>query len=140
VRNLCGHGLEQYNQHAWPSIPNGKNSIQDEIQPGSAIAMEVFATDGSGWVKESAPVLIYSYYQDKPVRMPEARRILGMAKSEFNGLPFAKRWLSSASQSQLKIDMAMRQLVEAEALHEYPVLKEETGGLVAQAEETIIIE
>lgn len=139
VRNLCGHGLERYNQHAWPSIPNGRNNIQDEIQLGSVIAMEVFATNGSGWVKESRPVLIYSYYQDKPVRMPEARKILEMSKTEFNGLPFTKRWLKEVSDSQLKIDMALKQLIEVEAVKEYPILKEETGGLVAQAEKTIIV-
>lgn len=139
VRNLCGHGLERYNQHAWPSIPNGRNNIQDEIQPDTVIAMEVFATNGGGWVKESSPVLIYSYYQDRPVRMPEARKILELSKMEFAGLPFAKRWLTSVSDSQLKIDMALKQLVEVEAIREYPILKEETGGLVAQTEETIIV-
>jgi len=141
IRNLCGHGLDRYNQHAHFSIPNGRNNIQDEIKPNQALAMEVFATDGAGWVKDSKPVLIFGYVQDRPVRLWEGRRILKAAKTDFNKLPFAKRWLTNLGPpiSQLKIDMALKQLLDVGAIHEYPLLKEESGGLVAQAEETIIL-
>lgn len=142
VRNLCGHGLDQYNTHARFSIPNGRNNIQDELQPNQALAMEVFATDGAGWVKDSRPILIFGYAQDKPVRLWEGRRILEASKTEFNKLPFAKRWLTKLKPpiSPLKIDMALKQLLDVEALREFPVLREESGGLVAQAEETIILQ
>jgi methionyl aminopeptidase len=139
VRNLCGHGLERFNQHAYPSIPNGKNSIRDEIKEGQAIAMEVFVTNGSGWVKESYPVLIYKYNQDKPVRLWEGRKILELAKTKFEKLPFSKRWLVGVI-SPIKIDLAIKQLVEVDALVEYPILKEETNGLVAQTEETVLVD
>jgi methionine aminopeptidase len=33
----------------------------------------------------------------------------------------------------------MKQLVDSEALNEYPILKEESNGMVAQAEETILL-
>jgi len=142
VRNLCGHGLDQYKQHARFSIPNGRNNIKDEITSNQALAMEVFATDGAGWVKESRPVLIFGYVQDKPVRLREARQILEATKTNFHSLPFAKRWLAELKPaiSALKIDMALKQLLDVEAIREYPILKEESGGLVAQAEETIILE
>ena len=142
VRNLCGHGLGRYKQHDRFSIPNGLNNIKTELEAGQALAMEVFATDGSGWVKESSPTLIYSYAQEKPVRMPEARRILEAARDGFHKLPFAKRWLvglKGVRMSQFKLDMALKQLTDVEALREYPILKEESGGLVAQAEETVLI-
>lgn len=142
VRNLCGHGLDQYNQHARFSIPNGRNNIQDELQPNQALAMEVFSTDGVGWIKDSTPVLIFGYVQDKPVRLMEARQILQTAKTDFNKLPFAKRWLTKLKLpiSPFKIDMALKQLLDVEALREFPVLREESGGIVAQAEETIILQ
>lgn len=142
VRNLCGHGLDQYNQHARFSIPNGRNNIQDELQPNQALAMEVFSTDGVGWIKDSTPVLIFGYVQDKPVRLMEARQILQAAKTDFNKLPFAKRWLTKLKLpiSPFKIDMALKQLLDVEALREFPVLREESGGIVAQAEETIILQ
>lgn len=139
VRNLCGHGLERFNQHAHPSIPNGKNSIKDEIKEGQAIAMEVFVTNGSGWVKESYPALIYKYNQDKPVRLWEGRKILEFSKTKFEKLPFSKRWLVGLI-NPLKIELAVKQLLDVEALIEFPILKEETNGLVAQAEETVIVE
>lgn len=139
VRNLCGHGLEQYNQHANPTIPNGKNRIQTGIEGNQVIAMEVFTTNGVGLVKESSPTLIFKFKQDRPVRMTEARKILEYSKTKFEGLPFAKRWLKDIT-SSVKIDMALRQLIDADALIEYPILKEEINGLVAQTEETVILE
>jgi len=137
IRNLSGHGLERFVVHTSPTIPNGKNTIQEEIKKGQVIAMEVFVTNGVGWVDESSPTLIYQYNQDKPVRLMEARKILSLAKEKFNGLPFAKRWIKETS--QLKLDLALRELVKVGALIEHPVLKEVSNGLVAQAEETIIV-
>lgn len=136
IRNLCGHGLEQHNQHAYPSIPNGKNTIQDEIKD-QVVAMEVFTTTGSGWVKESRPILIYRYRQDKPVRLWEARQILEKSKVEFERLPFGRRWLKGIS--PVKIDMALRQLLDADAIDGYPILREVTNKPVAQTEETVIV-
>lgn len=139
IQNLCGHGLDHYIQHASPTIPNGRNNIKEEIESGQAIAMEVFTTDGTGSVKESSPTLIYRYLQDKAIRMPEARKILEIAKNEYEGLPFAKRWLAKTA-GGFKLDFALRQLVENGALEGYPVLKEEGDGLVAQYETTVIVE
>lgn len=138
IYNLCGHGLERYNQHFFPTIPNGKNTIQDEIEQGQVIAMEVFTTNGSGLVKESYPVLIYKFRQDKPIRLFEGRKIMEEAKIRFGGLPFAKRWLTEVA-SPIKIDMALKQLLDMDALIGYPILKEDTGGMVAQTEETVIV-
>ncbi len=137
IRNLSGHRIEQYHQHAHPSIPNSKNSIKDELEKDWVMAMEVFTTNGSGWVAESSPSGIFKYLDDRSVRMWEARKILEMAKNDFDQLPFGKRWIKDIS--PVKLDMALRQLIEAEALHVYPPLKEQSNGLVAQTEETVII-
>lgn len=139
IQNLCGHGLDHYIQHASPTIPNGRNTIAEKIESGKAIAMEVFTTNGEGSVKESSPTLIYRYLQDRPMRMLEARKILEVAKKDFEELPFAKRWLAKTV-SGMKLDFALRQLVENNALEAYPVLKEETNGLVAQYETTLVVE
>ncbi|MFH0711074.1 MAG: type II methionyl aminopeptidase [Candidatus Aenigmatarchaeota archaeon] len=138
VRNLCGHGLEKFNQHGHPAIPNGKNNIKTELQEGTAIAMEVFATDGIGQVKDSSPTLIYKFVQDKPVRLAEARKVLDMAKRDFFMLPFAKRWVAKKI-SPIKLEFALKQLEEIEAIQSFPVLKEESNGLVAQSEQTILL-
>jgi len=138
IRNLCGHGLEQYVQHTGPTIPNGKNTIKEEIKEGQTVAMEVFSTNGAGLVKESSPVLIYKFSQERPVRLIEARKILQKSVEDFDMLPFAKRWLSGIT-TGAKLELALRQLVQIGALTEYPVLKEEANGLVAQTEETVIV-
>lgn len=137
IRNLAGHSMSQNSQHEPPTIPNSKTNDMTEISEGTPIAIEVFTTDGNGWVKESSPTTIYKFLQDRPVRMPEARKILEMAKNDFEMLPFATRWLKEIS--PVKIEMALRQLVSAEALEAFPPLKEEANGMVAVYEDTKIV-
>ena len=137
IRNLAGHRIERYNQHAHPSIPNGKNTIQDEIESGNVYAMEVFVTNGSGLVIESSPTEIFQYNKDSAVRLWEARKVLELAKNEFEKLPFTKRWITGVS--PLKIDMAFKQLTDVEALIEFPPLKEESNGMVAVTEKSVIV-
>ena len=137
IRNLTGHGIDRYVIHAPPSIPNVKNGITDKIEH-QPIAIEVFVTDGSGWVKESGEANIYRFNADRPVRMWEARKILEISKTRFNGLPFSPRWIKNVS--LLKLDMAIHQLLELEAIASYPVLKEESGHQVAVAETTILVD
>lgn len=137
VRNLTGHFLKRYDIHAKPSIPNVKNTNQLELKAGDVIAIEVFVTDGSGWVRESEPVMIYQYKEDKSVRLPEARKILELAKTKFEKLPFTSRWIKDIS--PIRVEMALRQLTDAGAVRRYPPLKEESGGLVAQTEVTLIV-
>lgn len=137
VRNLSGHGIEQYHQHAHPTIPNSRNTIQDELEPGKVYAMEVFATNGSGMVIESSPTGIFKYHDDRPVRLWEARKVLETAKNEFNQLPFCRRWIKGIS--AVKLEMALKQLAEVYAIETFPPLKEKSNGLVAQTEETVIV-
>jgi len=137
VRNLSGHGISQYHQHAHPMIPNSRNTIQDALESGKVYAMEVFSTNGSGVVIESSPTGIFKYHEDKPVRLWEGRKILDIAKKDFDQLPFCKRWIKDIS--PVKLDMALRQLAEVGAIETYPPLKEKSNGLVAQTEETVII-
>jgi methionyl aminopeptidase len=138
IYNLSGHGLERFVQHAEPSILNSKNNILYEIREGQAVAIEVFTTKGIGLVKESGQTLIFAYDQDRPIRMWEARKILERAKKEFSRMPFAKRWLVDIA-TGAKLELALKQLVEMNALRPYPVLREESGSVVAQAEETVIV-
>jgi methionyl aminopeptidase len=139
VRNLAGHTLEQYTQHGGLSIPSGHIPSDEEIKEDQVLGMEVFTTDGEGFVKESSPTLIYMFLQPKPVRMMESRKIMELIIDEFKTLPFAKRWLKNIG-SPLKIYMALKELVDRGVLHEYPPLREKANGLTAQAEETIIVQ
>lgn len=132
VINLTGHGLEQYIQHAPPAIPNKRMPHGVILDEGDIVAIEPFATDGAGKIYDAGNAEIYHLVSDKPVRHPSARKLLEEIK-KYKTLPFAKRWLGN------NIDFAMVQLVKANIIRPYPVLKEIEGGLISQAEHTVIV-
>ncbi|MFP4232767.1 MAG: type II methionyl aminopeptidase [Candidatus Aenigmatarchaeota archaeon] len=138
IRNLTGHGLEQYDLHAKIEFPNVETGIDYELKEGDVFALEPFATDGAGKVVESNRTLILMWKEDKSVRSREGRKILKMAKKDFHKLPFAKRWLTDKV-SKLRLNMSLRQLTDRNALHEYPVLREVDNGTISQAEHTVIV-
>lgn len=139
IRNLAGHSVEQYTQHGGLSIPNGHVPIKQELKEDQVLGMEVFTTTGEGLVKESSPVLIYMFIQPKPVRSRESRKILQLVSDNFLTLPFARRWLKNVG-SPIRLQLALKELVSKEVLREYPPLREKSHSLVAQAEETIIVQ
>ena len=134
VANLTGHGLAQYMQHVPPTIPNIPVDSGVVLEVGQVVAIEPFATDGRGYVSEGAGTEIYNKVGNKPIRAPAARAILKEIEP-FKTLPFAKRWLNSKH-----LDFAMLQLEKNGNISSYPVLKEETGKLVSQAEHTLMVE
>ncbi len=133
IVNLSGHGLARYDSHAPPTIPNVRYEHGVILRTGDVIAIEPFATDGSGKVVESGNAEIYSLIKAKPVRMKEAKNLLNTIK-KYHALPFARRWLP-----QERLNLALRALRNAGILRDYPVLKEEGNGLVSQAEHTVIV-
>lgn len=134
IRNLMGHGLAQYVAHAEPSVPNIKHSgLGAELRAGDTIAIEPFATTGEGFVDNGSIKEIYSQVKLKPTRIPFVRKVLEQIGT-YNGLPFAKRWLDSD-----KLDLALIQLERDGIITSYPVLIEVSGGLVSQAEHTVIV-
>jgi len=138
IVNLTGHGLDEYIFHGMPTIPNVRTKDATMLEEGSVIALEPFIAESNGHVKESGITEIYRHLMDRPVRLPEARLILSMARDQWNSLPFAKRWLAQ-SLTPVKISMAIRQLEQAMALESYPTLREASGRPIAQAEHTIIV-
>ncbi len=133
IVNLSGHGLVRYNSHAPPTIPNVKYEHGVILRTNDVIAIEPFATDGGGKVVESGNVEIYSLIKPKPVRMREAKKLLNEIK-KYHGLPFARRWLPRE-----RLNLALRALKNTGVLRDYPILREEDRGLVAQAEHTVIV-
>ena len=133
IANLTGHGLDQYELHRAPTIPNVGNMGGTILEEGMTFAIEPFATTGSGHVGEKMRREIYSQISNKPVRIPSARTIIGTIKDR-NGLPFARHWLQDR-----KLDLALQTLVKSGMLHVYPVLADIPGSLVSQHEHTVIV-
>ena len=140
IVNLSGHKIDRYKLHAGISIPNiYRPNDSYVLKEGDVIAIEPFATTGAGQVIEVPPALIFMHIRDRPVRMAQARRLLMHIKREYNGLPFAYRWLQGfMPEGQLKL--ALAQLDRAGAIYSYQVLREVRGGLVSQFEHTVIVE
>ncbi|WP_461866178.1 type II methionyl aminopeptidase [Thermococcus sp.] len=140
IVNLSGHKIERYKLHAGISVPNVYRAADTYVlKEGDVIAIEPFATTGAGQVIEVPPALIYMFVKNKPVRMPQARKLLNYIKTNYSTLPFAYRWLQKLMpDAQLKL--ALLQLDRAGAIYSYNILKEIRGGLVSQFEHTVIVE
>ncbi|WP_258084695.1 type II methionyl aminopeptidase [Thermococcus thermotolerans] len=140
IVNLSGHKIERYKLHSGISIPNIYRPADTYVlKEGDVIAIEPFATTGAGQVIEIPPALIFMHIRDRPVRMAQARRLLMHIKKEYNGLPFAYRWLQGfMPEGQLKL--ALAQLDRVGAVYSYQILREVRGGLVSQFEHTVIVE
>ncbi|WP_129112982.1 type II methionyl aminopeptidase [Halegenticoccus tardaugens] len=134
VLNLSGHGVERYDAHTGPSVPNRGTERGVELTVGDVVAIEPFATDGRGKVSEGSKEEIYELVNERSVRNRGARQVLETVSSEFRTLPFAARWLDGP-----RTEMALRRLKQQDVLRGYPVLKEEAGRLVSQAEHTVIV-
>ncbi|WP_257298295.1 type II methionyl aminopeptidase [Haloarchaeobius sp. FL176] len=134
VVNLTGHGLGHWEQHVSPNIPNRAVEQGTTLEVGDVVAIEPFATDGSGKVSEGQQEEIYSLEREASVRDRNARKALEQITDEFQTLPFATRWLDIS-----RPNMALRRLKSQNIVHGYPVLKEDDGKLVSQKEHTIIV-
>ena len=133
ILNLTGHGVERYDAHTGPSVPNRAVDRSVELEVGQAIAIEPFATDGRGKVGEGSTEEIYEQVGDGSVRDRRARQVLDEL-AQFDDLPFAARWLEGS-----RSEMALRRLKMADIVKGYPVLKEDDGRLISQAEHTLLI-
>lgn len=137
VRNLSGHGLEQYNIHAPPSIPNFDNGNLTELKEDQVIAIEPFASAGAGIVQESSPATVFSLVEEKGVRDPITREILKEIKT-YQCLPFARRWLERKFTTP-KTNFGLRNLSRLGCLQEHPPLIDQNKGWVSQAEHSLIV-
>ena len=133
IKNLMGHGLDQYVAHADPSIPNFNNGNNEKLIEGQVIAIEPFATNGNGYVSDSSFKNIYSQVKLKPTRVSFIRNILKKIESYY-GLPFTTRWIKLE-----KVLFALNQLEKEGILIGYPGLVEKKDSFVSQTEHTMIV-
>lgn len=139
IKNLSGHGLGQYKVHLPPSIPNYDDRSQAIIKPGMTFAIEPFATTGKGLIFESGKAAIFSFGRPRPVHSEIAHFLLGKIRN-FNGLPFALSDMLSDHYSLEETKMGMLELLQVEVIHGYPPLVEQEKGMVAQAENSVLVD
>jgi methionyl aminopeptidase len=135
IVNLTGHGISQYAIHTDPKIPNHKGDFHYILEEGEAIAIEPFATYGRNYITESDSdrALTYSLVEEKPVRSPEARKIIQTVRDR-KGMPFSDRWLGIEG---IKLRLAMKELSDKGCIHAYRILK--GADKISQAEHTVLV-
>ena len=138
IANLTGHSVDKYHQHAGLSVPSVAATARGHIEPGMAVAIEPFATDGAGKVKDSVGGHIWHFNAPRPQRDPTARAALEYIAKTHPQLPFAERWVANAVPEN-KVAYAMKLLERSGAVRQYPVLREARNGQVAQFEHTFLV-
>jgi len=139
VKNLCGHGLGYYKIHTSPSIPNYDDRCTGVIRPGMTFAIEPFATDGKGLIYEAGEATIFSFLK-KHGSLSKNAHVLMEKIETFKGLPFAQHDLIADGRSFVEVKLALAELTAREVIAGYPPLLEEGRGLVAQAENSILVD
>ncbi len=128
IEDLTGHSIERYLLHAGKSIPNVPGMTAATLEEGEVIAIEPFATNGVGRIANGPFGNIARFRRDPGLGDPALARLFG----RFRTLPFAMRW-ADAPDERAALRRARR------GLQTYPVFLERGGGLVAQAEHTVLV-
>lgn len=141
VENLSGHGIDQYIAHCPPTIPNVDSGDVETLEEGFAYAMEPFGSiNGNGRIVDAGQVEIFEVIGQGGIRNTNARKVLDFCTENYDGLPFAERWVvRDLEMSEFARKTALRELVKFGALEAHSVLREKKGALVAQFETTMLI-
>ncbi len=130
VYNLTGHGLAQYDLHHGISIPNYDDGTRTKLVPDMAFAIEPFATDGKGYVKNGKGGNIYMFVKTSGL-VGEYKEMF----EKFKTLPFAARWCENNENWYNLLSYGTKRGI----LHHFPVLHERKKRMVAQTEHTIVM-
>lgn len=142
VRNLTGHTIGRWIIHAGTQIPNypDRTTFHKRLRPGTLVAVEPFATNGRGLVRDGGVVNIYSYTgkRGRYKLSPEEEEVLEYIVENYKTLPFTPRWLLERFDKET-ITQAIRTLTAKGIIYPYPILVEASKGLVSQFEHTFLI-
>jgi methionyl aminopeptidase len=135
VENLTGHSMERFDLHAGISIPNVKTRDSEVIEEGMILAIEPFSTTGKGKVKGASRGNIFRIVRER--RAPaEVSSMFARMQSRFGTLPFASRWCDDLHPNAQTL---LSKMLRMGMVMNYPVLVEVAGGVVAQAEHSVLV-
>ena len=130
VYNLTGHGIARYDLHHDISIPNYDDGSRIILKPDMAFAIEPFATNGKGSVKNGKGGNIYMFIN--------TRNLDGTYKElfeKFKMLPFAARWCEKYPNWQEVLHKGVKDGI----LYHFSILHERKKYMVAQTEHTMVM-
>ncbi|MBI5001115.1 MAG: type II methionyl aminopeptidase [Euryarchaeota archaeon] len=136
VCNLTGHSVSPYALHSGVSVPNVDDASKEFLREGEAVAVEPFATNGAGRIKGTKNSSIYRLLREPKEAELAEFPLLGHISREFRTLPFAERWCAKVDE---KAGKQLARLLRRGVINYYPILVEVEGGMVSQAEHTMIV-
>ena len=136
IKNLTGHLVQRYKLHGPLSIPSFDNNDKTKLEEDMVIAIEPFATTGTGSVTEIKDFHIFRYIGKGTLRT--SRDVLQHVVKEYYTLPFSRKWLLNKF-GNLKTTIFLQQGVANKLLESYGPLKVISGHKAAQTEHTIIV-
>ena len=138
IRNLQGHQLKQWELHSTKSVPVFKTESKNKLEIGEAYAVEIFITDGDGWINASNKALIYAITKvTVPVRNPKVKKLILKIKKRRKSFPFSERYIYDHLKYS-KVDFFL--LKKTENILEYPILVENPNSKIAQFEDVIFVD
>jgi len=140
IRNLTGHKLSRYIVHAGRSIPNVAGFELHRLEEDEVYAIEPFTVlnNSVGEVRDGPPSNIYRWERKKNFEgVP--KQMLAFIQQEYRTLPFASRWIFNKFPGPEGVS-AFSDLLNSRCIMSYPQLLEKSGGAVAQAEHTVIVQ
>ena len=140
IRNLTGHKIDRYLLHAGKSVPNVSGIEGGKFEAGEIYAIEPFVTlkEAEGAVKETKAAHIFRFVRAKGAKSKGAAELAQHIQSQYKSLPFASRWVFKEWRNG-DVKEAFRELLENRSIAGYPVLVEASGGVVSQAEHTVLV-
>jgi len=137
VANLTGHGIAPYTIHCSPSLPNVPDGRGVPLKEGMMICIEPFATTGRGSVAEGETAEVFGARRKLKAPRHVDSAIVDQIAAR-HGLPFCRRELAREHGVEAT-DRALRELIRAGAVFDYPPLVERSDALVAQFEHTMFV-
>ena len=135
IENLCGHQIDRYELHAEMSVPSYDSGSTELIKAGMTVAIEPFATDGKGYVRDGKFGNIVRIARDRPLSDPKSQEFLDYVKEEFHQFPFCARSCDFPD-----AEKHVRNLMRHGVLAGFATLIEAGGGMVSQHEYTFYID
>ena len=137
--NLCGHGVGHYIVHAPPAITNTVRAAEGRLPMRGVIAIEPFATDGSGRSGPRGASEVFRLLPEAKNRLREFEVVGEFAQAllAWRGLPIARRYFRDFGNAF--VAGTFQKLERAGLLHSYPPLVATSGRPVAQAEHSVYL-
>ncbi len=138
IKNLMGHQLQQWDLHSKKSVYVYEEDSPHTLEHGEAFAIEIFITDGIGFIKSSPSSVIYAMKRKiAPIRDMKIRNLCKTIMDKRKHLPFTERYVVEHLNAS-RIDFL--NLKRTGNLVEYPLLLEVKGSKIAQFEDVIYID